>query len=344
MRNVDIVIPDLFLPQEISADACSGLPMPVLEKMLARAQPVFLPLEICLSGTLEEWLCRAFGVARQRDDPIAPITLMADGITPGTGYWLRADPVYLQMQRTQLLLHSDIPLNAVEAARLCTSLNRHFIAEGLRFFSPHPQRWYLQAESMPDIVTRSLAQASGRNVQIHLPKGQDALRWHTVCNEIQMVFFEHEVNQAREARGDLPINSLWLWGGGYAVGQVVQPYSRVVGDSFLAGAFARAAGISHDILPDNLFGTVGDEGDMLVVWEGLRRSVLRGDLHAWRDSVLSLEQEYIAPLWEALCKGRIRQLTLNVPGAGVEHRFVLTGRAGWKLWRLPKPLMNYVLA
>lgn len=345
MRNVDILILDLFLPQEISVDACAGLSVPVLEKMLARAKPASLSSEIGSTGTLEEWLCRTFGVARQMDEPIAPITLMADGMQPGSGYWLRADPVYLQMQRTQLSLHPDVPLSADEAAQLCTSLNTHFAAEGLRFFSPHPQRWYLQMESVPDIVTRPLAQVAGRNVQTYLPKGQNALHWHKVFNEIQMLFFEHAVNQAREARGDFPINSIWLWGGGHAVEQLARPYTKVCGDSFLAGAFAQAAGISYQTLPDDLAQCVDDnKGDLLVVWEGLRRPFQQGDLHAWRDSVQRLEQSYIAPLWEALRNGGIKQLSLNVLNAGVVQRFMLTRSAVWKPWRLSKPLTRYALA
>lgn len=345
MRNLDIVILDLFLPQEIFVDACAGLSVPVLEKMLARAKPASLSSEIGSTGTLEEWLCRTFGIARQMDEPIAPITLMADGMQPGSGYWLRADPVYLHMQRTQLSLHPDVPLNADEAAQLCASLNTHFAAEGLRFFSPHPQRWYLQMESVPDIVTRPLAQVAGRNVQTYLPKGQNALRWHKIFNEIQMLFFEHAVNQAREARGDFPINSIWLWGGGHAVEQLARPYTKVCGDSFLAGAFAQAAGIPYQTLSDDLAQCVDDnEGDLLVVWEGLRRPFQQGDLHAWRDSLQRLEQSYIAPLWGALRNGGIKQLSLNVLNAGVVQRFVLTRSAVWKPWRLSKPLTRYSLA
>ncbi|MCE9550978.1 MAG: hypothetical protein K8R50_08260 [Betaproteobacteria bacterium] len=343
MRNVDIVILDLFLPQEFFVDACAGLAVPVLEKLLARAKPALLSSEISSTGTLEEWLCRTFGIARQMDEPIAPITLMADGMQPATCYWLRADPVYLQMQRTQLSLHPDVPLNADEAAQLCASLNTHFAAEGLRFFSPHPQRWYLQMESVPNIVTHSLAQVAGRNVQSHLPTGQDALRWHKVFNEVQMLFFEHAVNQAREARDDLPINSIWLWGGGKAVEHLARPYTKVCGDSFLAGAFAQAAGIPYQISSGDLTRCVDDEGDVLIVWEGLRRPLQQGDLYAWRDSVQCLEQSYIAPLWKALRNGRIKQLSLNVLNAGVTQRFVLTRSAVWKPWRLSKSLTRYAL-
>ncbi|CAH1905340.1 Regulatory protein, RpfE type [Candidatus Nitrotoga sp. HW29] len=344
MKNVDIVILDLFLPQEIFIDACTGLSVPVLEKMLARGKSELLPSEIYSTGTLEEWLCQIFGVVRQLDEPIAPVTLIADGMQPGTDYWLRADPVHLQIQRTQLFLHPQVPLDADEAAQLCNSLNAHFVAEGLRFFSPHPQRWYIQMKSVPDIVTRPLSQVIGRNVQTHLPKGPNALRWHKAFNEIQMLFFEHAVNQVREARGDLPVNSIWLWGGGHAVEQLARPYTKVCGDSFLAGAFAQAAGIPYQILPDDLTRYADDsEGDVLIVWEGLCRPSQQSDLHAWRDSVQCLEQGYIAPLWEALRNGHIKRLSLNILNGGVAHRVVLTRSAVWKPWRLSKSLTQYAL-
>lgn len=343
MRNVDIVIPDLFLPQDISADACAGLPVPALEKMLARATRESLSKQGGASATLEEWLCRKFGIARQMDEPIAPVTLIADGVQPGSGYWLRADPVHLQMERTQLRLHPDVVLSANEAEQLCTSLNRHFYAEGMCFFSPHPQRWYLKLESVPEIITSSLAQVSGRNVYTYLPKGKDALRWHKILNEIQMVFFEHEINHAREERGDLPVNSVWLWGGGSAVTQAAPLYNRVGGDSFLAGAFAQATGVPSAKFPGDLNLPVGEQGDMLIAWEGLRLPLLQGDLHAWRDSIQCLEQSYLAPLWKVLCQGRIREISLHVPCMSMEHRFVLTGRSAWKLWCLPKSLGRYTL-
>src|SRR5690606_4093503 len=38
--------------------------------------------------------------------------------------------------------------------------------------------------------------------------------WRRLVNELQMLWFDHPVNQAREARGLRPVNSVWLYGGG----------------------------------------------------------------------------------------------------------------------------------
>ena len=336
MKNVQVVIPDLFLPQEVAAEACAGLKLPALEKLLARAQAAPLP-----AGSLEAWLCGAFGVA---DHAIAAVTLRADGMEPGAAYWLRADPVHLRIQRDQLILQPDVPLAADEAAQLCASLNAHFAGAGLHFFTPHPQRWYLQLDAAPDMMTSPLAQVAGRNVQAHLPQGPDALRWHAVFNEIQMLFHEHVVNQAREARGALPVNSVWLWGGGRAAGQLLLPCTKLCGDSQLADAFARAAGIPGALLPDDARDLLdGDHGNVLLVWEGLQRALQHGDLHAWRDGLQRFEQGCAAPLLDMLQAGRIAQLTLDVLQTGASLRFMLTRGAAWKLWRRPKPLACYAL-
>jgi hypothetical protein len=43
---------------------------------------------------------------------------------------------------------------------------------------------------------------------------EDSLReWRRLLNEIQMVWHDHPVNLARAERGEMPINSLWLFGG-----------------------------------------------------------------------------------------------------------------------------------
>jgi len=337
MKNVHVVIPDLFLPQEVADDVCAGLKLPALEKLLARAdsQPLAAP-------TLEALLCEFFGVA---DQAIAPVTLRADGIAPDEAYWLRADPVHLRLQRDQLVMQPQQPLAADDAAQLCASLNAHFSDAGLQFFAPHPQRWYLRLDTAPQISTKPIAQVTGRNVHAHLPQGTDALRWHGIFNEIQMLFFEHAVNQAREARGELPINSVWLWGGGREQGKLLQPFFRMVGDSQLASALAQKAGIPFTPWSDDALRSVAhEEGDALIVWQDLRDALQQGDLHAWRNELQRFEASCAAPLLAGLSVGRIAQVTLDVPHGAGSQRLVLTRAGLWKLWRRHQPLARLIAA
>jgi hypothetical protein len=334
LKKIHIVIPDLFLPQQLAAYACADLPLPALEKLLARAQAE--PLKI---DTLEAWLCESFGVENLA---IAPLTLQADGVQAQKSYWLRADPVGITMQRDQMVLQANLVLSEEEAAILCDSLNKHFAADGLRFVAPHPQRWYLQLDATPDMQTHPLPCVVGADMHAYLPYGADALRWHSVFNEIQMLFYEHAVNQARELRAEPCVNAVWLWGGGKFSKSLLQPFAGVAGDSELARAFAEAAGIpvsaEADVMP-----LISGEGSVLLVWEGLRTALHHADIAKWRIAVQQFEQNFAETLLAALSAGHIEQLTLDILNEGESRRFVLNRTALWKVWRVPRPLLTYAL-
>ena len=337
MKNVHLVIPDLFLPKHVATEASAGLALPALLTLLSRAQPSQLP-----AATLEDWLCDIFCV---KDRAIAPVTLQADGVGQGTSYWMRADPVHLRLQRDQLILQSAGALTYEDAQQLCAALNLHFADAGLNFFAPHPQRWYLQLNASPDISTHHLAQVIGKDVQRYLPHGLESLHWHGVFNEIQMLLFENEVNLAREMRGELPINSVWFWGGGYATGNLAQPFVKIYGNSELAEAFARVAGILYAPLDGDTsqYHSDNESGDELIVFESLRHALQNEDVYAWREGVLHFENTHAIPLLGALRSGQIAQLTLDILGASASRRWVLTRTASWKFWLRKKPLANFTV-
>lgn len=334
MKKLHVVIPELFLPQQLAAYACADLRLPALEKLLARGRSE--PLKI---DTLEEWLCQFFGIENLA---VAPLTLKADGVQPEDYYWLRADPVGISLQREQTVLQADLALSAEEAALLCASLNAHFAVDGLRFEAPHPQRWYLQLDRVPDMQTYPLPQVVGVDMHAHLPHGADALRWHSVLNEIQMLFYEHKVNQAREQRGEPVVSAVWLWGGGRFGRDLLQPYACVAGDSELASAIAQAAGIPVVQSAGQMMRSL-ESGDCLLVWEGLRDALQKADIARWRSSLQQLEKNFFLPLLTALADGKVAQITIDALSEGASRRFVLTRVALWKLWRRPVPLLRYAL-
>jgi hypothetical protein len=335
MKEVHIVIPDLFLPQQLAAYACGDLRLPALEKLLARAQ--VLPLH---TDTLEGWLCEQFGVEGLA---IAPLTLQADGVQHEGAYWLRADPVGVQMRRDEMVLQADVTLTVEEAAQLCASLNAHFAEDGLHFVAPHPQRWYLRLESAPGLETYPLPQVVGADMHAHLPRGADALRWHSVLNEIQMLFYEHAVNLAREQRGELPVSGVWLWGGGKPATELLQPFAAVAGDSELAAAFARAAGVPILNGAEQVVAGGTQADNVLVVWEGLRHALQSADIGRWRNAVQHIERDFAVPLLAALEAGKVGRITLDILGEHSSRRFELTRSARWKIWRRRKPLLDYAL-
>ncbi|HYR05969.1 MAG TPA: hypothetical protein VEP71_04730 [Gallionella sp.] len=337
MKKVHLVVCDLFLPADIAAEVCADLRLPALEKMLARGA-LTGSVRTEEKSSLEDLLCELFGVPCAADAPIAPISAVFDGL--GEGCWLRADPVNLRLQRDQLVLLPDVGGDAGEAAQLCAALNEHFAGQGMEFFAPHPQRWYMRLDRLPDIETVPLSQAAGRNVRGLLPSGREAAYWHRVFNEIQMLLHSHPANEAREARGALPINSLWLWGGGCAENVSPQKvYDSVSSGEPLAEMFAVAAGASFAEWSERWRDLGGDR--QLLVWTGLRSALRRGDLVAWRTALQEFEAGYAQPLWQALRAGKIAQLQVDVLGGDHVRRLLLTQVSTWAFWRRAKPLAHY---
>ena len=158
MRSVHLVIPDLFLPKDFAAEACAGLSVPALEKLLGRGHS-----EIREPVPLENLLCELFGVPCATDAPIAPISAAFDGLAAGC--WLRADPVHLRLQRDQMLLLPSYGNQRGRGRRMCASLNGHFAGQGLEFFAPHPQRWYVRLDYCRASAPRPVASGWRRCTQ-----------------------------------------------------------------------------------------------------------------------------------------------------------------------------------
>lgn len=336
-----LLIPSLLPPgtQTQGNDPLHDAPAPALEILLARGLRARSP-----HPDMESWLCETFGVARGQDYPLAPLSLLAEGIQPGGDYWLRADPVYLNVERDQLILTeaSTLDLSREEADILVAALNRHFSPDGLNFVAPSPWRWYLRAAPAPSIATRSLYQAAGNNIHPLLPTGPDAMRWRALLNEVQMLLFEHPANIAREARGAAPINSVWPWGGGIMPDNPRAPFQGVWADIPLARGLAQATGVAHEKLPGDAREWLrhGLPGEYLLVLDALRPAAARGDVHAWRGELARLERDWFAPLKQAVEKGDI-YLTLHLPTPAGTLDFAAQRAAMWKLWRHARPLSHY---
>lgn len=342
-----LLIPDLWWPGVVSDEAYRDLAVPEFQTLFARARRHRLP-----AIPLEGWLCQAFEVARQTDWPVAPLTLTTDGGDPGAAYWLRADPVHLRPHRDHLLLadSSAFTIAQNEADELVAALNQHLAAEGMRFLAPRSDRWYLRLDSDPEIATHPLGEVAGGDVNPFLPTGKNALWWHRICNDVQMLLHHHSVNVARDARGEPAINSVWLWGGGRKPTVSGRNFSAVWSDDTLALALAAHAGMPSAPaaagsrwlqLPRE---TSNPDDHQLLVLAQLARGARRGDVSAWRDELAEINRRWLAPLLAALKQRSLSQLTLVAPGRTSCERFELTPWELFKFWRTTRPIADYAPA
>ena len=183
-----LLIPHLFWPQEAADAVASGLELPAFRTLLGRSRA-----ERFDAVPYEGWLCRAFQVERQQDWPVAPLTLAIDGGEIGDAYCLRADPVHLKMQRDRLLLIENglFDVSTEDAQALVSSLNQHFAAEGIAFYTRDPKRWYAEnpaaAGARYALDERSRRQRR-RRVSAHR---RGCAPWHRLFNDAQMVLHAH---------------------------------------------------------------------------------------------------------------------------------------------------------
>ena len=91
----------------------------------------------------------------------------------------------------------------------------HFLGANGEFFA---HRWIFPAREFAELDTHTPNLASGLNMDIWMPKDTSikgvAKKWRQLQNEVQMIWHDHPVNEARLERGELSINSIWLHGNG----------------------------------------------------------------------------------------------------------------------------------
>jgi len=336
--HVQLLVPDLIasiagLRPDVRLDAA--------EALLAKGR------RTATTTSTEDWLAARYELEQPS---LAAFSLLGDGGTPGGGCWLRADPVHLRVDRDTLVLadSSVFALGMEEASALVASLNAHF-APMLEIHAHHPNRWYARLQAPPQSRFRPLAAARGQPITAQLPRGEDGMHWHALMNEAQMLLHDHPVNEAREARGELPVNSIWLWGEGRGEGAAPavdkRPFRQVLTNDAVARGFGLASGASVAPLPADAATWLAEApgtGTTLIVLDALRAPAAYDEAEAWQTTAQKLERDWFAPLLAALRAGHIGMLTLNLLAdkGGVSAETVRLDLN--RFWRRRKPLSHYI--
>jgi hypothetical protein len=89
-----------------------------------------------------------------------------------------------------------------------------FEEDGWQVHWGHPTRWYVQHPSLSRLPTASLDRVIGRNPDLWMPEHPQARLIKRLQSEVQMLLYEHPINEARQAQGQMPVNTFWLSGCG----------------------------------------------------------------------------------------------------------------------------------
>ena len=340
LPSVDLLLPGLFPREPVDRSASPLLRLPALELLLARSDRSTLD-----ETSSDRWLMRRFGVNTSGELPAGALSLLGDGGQPGDACWLRADPVHLRVNRDQLILadHRVFAISQGDAETFTDALNRHFAEDGFVFYPLRPERWYLRAPAPPAILTTPLGEAVGRHIDPLLPRGAEALAWHRLFNEIQMLLHGVPLNADRESSGVLPVNSLWLWGVGPLPNAVERPYALVVTDDPVARGLAGVAGCDMAPLDRGLRRVLADQpqGDVLLYDATLDLLRAYSDEAGVAGTLEHLEPSVFTPLLAELKRGavdRVRIVTFTETGGVC---FEATRASLWRFWRSAMALSHY---
>lgn len=315
--HITLLIADLLPPPGFALPVA----MPALDALISCSHVSSAP-----GQALEDAVLAEFGL--DENAPIAALTGLAD-LNPPTGQqsnktWLRADPVHFAISRDNMQLFDShvVKPTANEMVAIAETLNGHFAEEGFQFIFPVAARGYIEIKSNDVPVTTPLWAMANASVFENLPRISSKMRtnWRTRTNDIQMVLHEHRINQAREADGLVPINGLWLWGGGSLDGLSIQPQcDHVIARLALARGLGLASACAVEILPPSFSSLITTpahskiDQNTLVVVHTATREIRAQSRETWPQEVDAIDRDWIAPAVAALALGKIASLTLQLP-------------------------------
>ena len=284
----------------------------------------------------EHWLATRYGIATAHADddvPLAPYMMLADGLVPGAARWACVQPVHVQVAHDHLMLVDPemLELEAPEAEMLLVEARESVNALGMTLLAPTPQRWYLSGDALGVLIGASPLRATGRSIDIWLPHEAAPPRprsrsWMKLQNEIQMAWHEHPANTAREARRELPVNSVWLHGQGM-LGMVKRPFGAVFSDACATRGLAIAAKTSAALLPEDFATLMASSviaalsasssgqkpaGPTLIEVGSLASPFLTQDWGGWLARIADIDRTWLTPALQMLEQGGVSEIRLTL--------------------------------
>lgn len=253
-----LILPHAACPQW-PASALDGLVLPHLQALLAGMQPSArlhdtegeAPHRLMPHEQVE---AQARGWPREGPWPWAALASGEDGAQA----WLT--PCHWQVGMDQVLMREPhaLQLSDAESQALLQAMQPYLHEDGLQLRWHSALLWHAQGELLAELAPASLARVSGQNVRPWVMDGSLPGALRRLQSEVQMLLYHHPVNESREARGQLTVNSFWLHGAG-------RPSQTAASDS-------------------------------VQCLDALSVPARQGDLAAWQVAWATLDREVLAPL------------------------------------------------
>jgi hypothetical protein len=157
---------------------------------------------------------------------------------------------------------AHLHLSDDESQQLLQAMQAFLQEDGLQVTWHSAVLWHAQGDLLADVPTASLDRVIGQNVKHWMPEHPASRPLQRLQSEMQMLLYNHPVNDARDARRQHTVNAFWLHGAGSLPAATA------------ADASTAAATVT---MPD-----------------ALRASALHGDVQAWRQAWQALDATVVA--------------------------------------------------
>jgi len=344
MIQITLALPFALPPPELAPDLQRALKTPALAALLSRTSGQTLTAAEDGARVLphEAWLARELGLGSGADSaPLAAAVMRGYGQAPAVGYWFIVQPIHVQMARTHLTLADPRRLRLADAdSRALFELARPYFEEsGKPLVYGGADTWFMRADDWSALQTATPDTVTSMNLSDWIPEGPNAIAFRKLQNEIQMLWHEHPVNEARQARGLTPVNSFWAWGGAAAPAPAARATLAGAGAPGWLSALAQPA--LREATLAQLLAHTGDNRQRIAMLGDLIEAGSAGDWSDWLLHMQRLEQDWFAPLLAALQDGRVAQVRLVMSHRTRLAEFTSTKNAQRKFWR--KHTLNNLL-
>lgn len=319
MSHLELIIPFGIPPASLAKDLLKEIHTPALANLIASAGTPRVQIIDVFSRALshEYWQAGQFPPPDNANSPAITWDLMRIfGQTPDSGYWFTFQPVHIHIARDHLVLTDQRRLDIHEEdSRALFDIAATSCSEaGLTLLYGDTVTWFLRADAWSGLQTATVDAACGHNIDIWMPTGEFARAWRKLQNEIQMLWYAHDINIQREMQGKKTVNSVWISGGAQGVNasrqQCKTASSLAIYDSDAAGNAQKTP----------------------ILLDTLSEAALNNDWGQWLESMHDLDKHWFAPLTSALKNKQISSLTLHFSDPQKFATFELTPWSLRKFW------------
>ena len=245
---------------QLPPSALDGLHLPRLKALLAHLQATGLdtdPVGERPSPALPHERAHARTLGWDAEGALPWAAWQSGAAEPTAQAWITPCHWQVGMDQVFMMDPATLQLSDEESQALLKTMQPYLQEDGLQVRWHDALRWHAQGDMLAGWASASLERVVNANVRPWITTGLPAplVRLHS---ELQMLAYNHPVNDARLARGLQPVNAFWVHGAGR--------------------------------LPPNAKPT-----GVVQMIDRLRDSALRGDVRAWRAAWQALDAQLPTP-------------------------------------------------